>query len=139
MAPFFDTRNQSFVFLGLMYVGLGLGLVYDVLHLGRKTKRKGITAAADLLFFLLAGLALTLSLVVTGQDGLRLYALFGLVCGGIVYVMGVRSLLKGIAAFVDRRVLAPIRAAFDRSRQKRAERKGKGEAGNGSGAANIPI
>ncbi len=137
MAPFFETRNQSFVFLGLMYVGLGLGLVYDVLHLGRKAERKAVTAAADLLFFLLAGLALTLSLVVTGQNGLRLYALLGLVCGGIVYVMGVRSLLKGIMVFVDRRILAPLRAAFDRSRLKRAERKGKGEAGNGSGAANI--
>lgn len=136
MAPFFETRNQSFVFLGMVYVGLGLGLVYDVLHLAPRPGKKGLTAVADLLFFLLAGLSLTLALVVTGQEGLRLYALLGLVCGGIVYLLGVRRLLKGVAAFVGRRIIAPARSAFAASSRRKGKRKGAPQAGNGTGAAN---
>lgn len=136
MAPFFETRNQSFVFLGMVYVGLGLGLVYDVLHLAPRREKRGLTAVADLLFFLLAGLGLTLALVVTGQEGLRLYALLGLTCGGIVYLLGVRRLLKGIAAFASRRIIAPARAAFADFGKRRAKRKGVAQAGKERGAAN---
>ena len=123
MAPFFETNSQAWVFLGMVYLGLALGLIYDGLSPLRRSRKKGLTACMDLIFFLLAGAALTLALVVTGQDGLRLYALLGLLCGGILYLMGLRRLLLGVAAFFGKRIVKPAKEAMARARERKALRK----------------
>ena len=123
MAPFFETNSQAWVFLGMVYLGLALGILYDGLSPLRRSGKKGLTACTDLIFFLLAGAALTLALVVTGQDGLRLYALLGLLCGGILYLMGLRRLLLGVAAFFRKRIVKPAQEAMTRARARKALRK----------------
>ncbi len=123
MAPFFETQSQSWVFLGMVYLGMGLGLVYDGLGFLRRLGKKGLTIGGDLFFFLLAGAALTLALVMTGQEGLRVYALLGLVCGGIVYLLGLRRLIAGIAAFFRKRIARPAREALARSKERKERRK----------------
>lgn len=123
MAPFFETKSQAWVFLGMIYLGLGLGVIYDALGLLRKTEKKGFIAGADLIFFLLAGGTLTMALVMTGQDGLRLYSLLGLACGGLLYVLGLRRLVLGIAAFMGKRVVKPAQAAMARYKEKKERRK----------------
>ncbi len=123
MAPFFETKSQAWVFLGMIYLGIGLGLIYDVLGLLRKTKKRSLIAGADLLFFLLAGGVLTFALVMTGQDGLRLYSLLGLVCGGLLYILGLRRLVLGIATFAEKRIITPTQAAMVRHKDKRELRK----------------
>jgi spore cortex biosynthesis protein YabQ len=128
MAPFFETQSQAWVFLGMVYLGVALGLVYDVLGLVRKIGKKAPVFLADLLFFLLAGAALTLALVMTGQNSLRLYALLGLLCGGILYLLGLRRLLLGIAAFYTKRIGEPLKEAMARSREARDVRRAKKEA-----------
>ncbi len=127
MAPFFETQSQAWVFLGMVYLGLALGLVYDVLGLVRKSGKKAPVFLADLLFFLLAGAALTLVLVMTGQNSLRVYALLGLLCGGILYLLGLRRLLLSIGAFYTKRIGDPIAEAMARSREAKAVRKAKKE------------
>lgn len=109
--------------MGMVYLGLALGLLYDGLSPLRRSGKKGWTAVADLIFFLLAGAALTLALVVTGQDELRLYALLGLVCGGIVYLMGLRRMMLGIAAFLKKRIVNPAKEAMARAKERKAQRK----------------
>ena len=123
MAPFFETQNQAWVFLGMVYLGLGLGLIYDGVGLLRRSGKKGRAVVLDLFFFLLAGAALTLALVMTGQEGLRLYALLGLVCGGIVYLLGLRRLISGVAAFFKKRIGEPIKQAMIRARERKERRK----------------
>ncbi len=123
MAPFFETQNQAWVFLGMVYLGLGLGLIYDGLGLLRRTGKKGWAVVTDLFFFLVAGAALTLALVMTGQEGLRLYALLGLVCGGIIYLLGLRRLIFGVAAFIKKRIGEPIKQAMARSKERKEIRK----------------
>jgi len=122
MAPFFETQSQVWVFLGMMYLGLGLGLIYDILGFLRRSGKKGWTVGADLLFFLLAGAALTLALVKTGQEGLRLYALLGLACGGMIYLLGLRRLMIGTAAFFSRHVGEPVKAAMVRAKERKEHR-----------------
>lgn len=123
MAPFFETQSQVWVFLGMVYLGLGLGFVYDGLGLLRRSGKKGWTVGTDLLFFLLAGAALTLALIITGQDELRIYALLGLVCGGIVYLLGLRRLISGIIVFFKKRITEPIKQAMARARERKERRK----------------
>ena len=125
MAPFFETHSQAWVFLGMVYLGLALGLVYDVLRLVRNLRKKALVFLADLLFFMLAGAALTLALVITGQNSLRLYALLGLVCGGILYLLGLRRLLLGIATFYTKRIGEPLAQTMARSREEREVKKAK--------------
>ncbi len=123
MAPFFETQSQAWVFLGMVYLGLGLGLIYDGLRLLRRPGKKIRVIGADLLFFLLAGAALTLALVVTGQEGLRLYALLGLICGGMIYLLGLRRLLLGVAAFLKKRIIQPAKEAMARAKERKKLRK----------------
>jgi hypothetical protein len=127
MAPFFETQSQAWVFLGMVYLGLGLGFVYDGLGLLRRSGKKGWTVGTDLLFFLLAGASLTLALIITGQDELRIYALLGLVCGGIVYLLGIRRLISGIIAFFKKRIVEPIKQAMARVRERKESRKSERE------------
>lgn len=114
--------------MGMVYLGLALGLVYDVLGLVRRSGKKAPVFLADLLFFLLAGASLTLALVMTGQGSLRLYALLGLACGGILYLLGLRRLFLGIAAFYNKRISGPFKETMARSREKKAAKAAKNEA-----------
>lgn len=123
MAPFFETQSQAWVFLSMVYLGLGLGLVYDGLGLMRRSGKKGWTIGTDLLFFLLAGASLTLALVITGQDELRIYALLGLVCGGLVYLLGLRRLITGIISFFKKRIMEPLKQAMARARERKERKK----------------
>ena len=123
MAPFFETQSQAWVFLSMVYLGLGLGLVYDGLGLLRRLGKKGLTIGTDLLFFLLAGASLTLALVITGEDELRIYALLGLVCGGLVYVLGLHRLITGIISFCKKRIMEPVRQATARAKERKERKK----------------
>lgn len=123
MAPFFETQSQAWVFLSMVYLGLGLGFVYDGLGLLRKLGKKGWAIGTDLLFFLLAGASLTLALVITGQDELRIYALLGLVCGGLVYLLGLRRLITGIISFFKKRIMEPLKQVMARARERKERRK----------------
>lgn len=123
MAPFFETKTQAWVFLGMIYLGLGLGVVYDALGLLRKTKKKGLVVFADVLFFLVVGGVLTMALVISGQDGLRLYSLLGLACGGLIYMLGLHRLVLGIAAFVEKRIVKPLQVVIAGYKEKRERRK----------------
>ncbi len=123
MAPFFETQSQAWIFLGMVYLGLGLGLIYDGLGLLRRSGKKGWAVVTDLFFFLLAGASLTLALVITGQDELRIYALLGLVCGGVVYLLGLRRLISGIIAFFKKRIIEPVKHAMARARERKERRK----------------
>lgn len=109
--------------MSMVYLGLGLGLVYDGLGLLRKIGKKRWAIVTDLLFFLLAGASLTLALVITGQDELRIYALLGLVCGGLVYLLGLRRLISGIISFFKTRIMEPLKQAMARARERKERRK----------------
>ncbi len=136
MAPFFETKSQAWVFISMIYLGMALGIVYDGLSLIRKGKKAIWTIGADLLFFLLAGSALTLALVITGQGGLRFYALLGLVCGGIVYLLGIRRLVAGIAALCVKYIIKPTKEAMARTKERKERIKSLKQAGKKKKAAN---
>jgi hypothetical protein len=123
MAPFFETQSQAWVFLGMVYLGLGLGIVYDGFGLVRRSGNKGWIIGTDLLFFLLAGASLTLALVITGQDELRIYALLGLVCGGLIYMLGLRRLITGIISVFKKRIAGPLKQAAARAKERKERKK----------------
>jgi hypothetical protein len=64
-----------------------------------------------------------LALVITGQDELRVYALLGLVCGGLIYLLGLRRLITGIISFFKKRIIEPSKQAMARARERKERRK----------------
>lgn len=127
MRPFFETNDQSWVFLSMVYLGLILGLLYDVLGVFRKSGKKVWIIAADILFFLLAALGASFALIQSGQENIRIYALLGLVCGAMIYLLGLHRLFAGLFSWIWKRIVSPISDAVQKVQE--GGKKGKKQAG----------
>lgn len=92
------------MFLATVYGGIGIGLLYDgnrilrrALHAGR-----GVSAAADVVFWL-AALALMAALLYWAESGtLRAYMLLGFACGWGVYELAISPLIQAAHRFLLR-------------------------------------
>ena len=93
---FYETRGQAEAFLLLLYAGFASAALYDLLRIPRAFLPKWLGAALDILWCLFAGAACALALSRGGEGRARLYALLGLLCGGGVYCLGIRTLFLGI-------------------------------------------
>lgn len=74
--------RQVFSLTGALLLGLGLGLVYDLLRLLRRSHRHWMEIVLDLLFWLLCTLTLFLWSVWTGKGVVRVYIALALLGGG---------------------------------------------------------
>ncbi len=130
----FETIGQAQVFLTMVYAGLTVGLVYDVLRMLRHLTgaRMWWTAVLDLLFWLGAGIIVAVALALGGEQSVRLYALGGCACGFVLYLLGISRVLRGVgsaAAAAYRRVeqtpkwQARLAAQQARQEAREAERR----------------
>lgn len=88
---FFETKGQAGLFLMLLHAGMGAGFFYDLLSPVRRRLPGACAWLADVIWCLAsAGLCIAM-LALGGEDGFRGYALLGMICGGGIYRMGVRS------------------------------------------------
>lgn len=108
MRLFFETESQCWVFLAMVYAGLGIGVLYHGAGIIRQHSGKVGIVIMDVMVLLLAGLATAGVLIWAGQENLRLYALLGLLIGGIIYSMGIRRILHGIYILLSRYILSPV-------------------------------
>ncbi len=95
---FFETAEQSAVFLLLLYAGAAAAVLYDLAAFLRRRCPAGIAAALDLTWCLVSGALCLLALILGGESRLRLYALLGLCCGAGIYRLGLRRVLLSAAA-----------------------------------------
>ena len=99
---FSETSGQWRTFLLLLYAGFGAGVLYDVLSLPRRILPRFCSPILDALWCLLSGSAVALALAAGGERHVRLYAFLGLVCGGAVYGLGIRNVIRGAARWLRR-------------------------------------
>ena len=109
MRLFFETESQSWIFLAMVYAGIGIGALYHAGSILRRRYGKIATVIIDIIIFLAAGGIGAVALIVTGQNSLRLYALLGLMTGGIIYSLGIRAVLHGSYLLMDRIIFQKIR------------------------------
>ena len=104
---------QSLEFFYSALLGVGLGVLFDVFRIMRfyAVKKKIVTSLFDVLFWSLAVIAL-LAVVLTVSNGkMRWYVLFGIFCGGFVYVSALSEIMFRIGVslvFVLKRLLQLI-------------------------------
>lgn len=98
---FFETANQARVFLLLLAAGMGAGLLYDLASPLRRRARPFPAALLDAVWCLLSGMLCALALAAGGESTLRLFALLGLLCGGGIYCLGVRRVLRGMIGLLS--------------------------------------
>lgn len=89
MSLFFETSHQARVFLAAIPIGIAMGLLLDLL--GRAGRFRVLL---DVLCLLMCGVCLILLLILTRDDGLRLYHLLALFVGACIYLLGVGRLIS---------------------------------------------
>ena len=96
----FARAEQGRIFLLLLPGGMALGALFT---LGGRLRRYGrvLSWAADALCALLAA-ALMWAAAFLGGDGLRLYALLGLLLGAALWRAGIQPLLDALAGLISR-------------------------------------
>ena len=89
------TSNQAYIFLATVYVGLLLGLLYDIYRAFRMITKPGrlLLAVFDLLFWILAALFSFAMLFKINGGEIRLYAFIGLALGWGIYSLTVGSIV----------------------------------------------
>ena len=106
---FFETRDQALIFLALLYAGAVSAVLYDLLGLVRRRAGKLMTALLDVFFFVSMAVLCAPLLAASGQDGLRMYALLGVVCGALLYSLGLRALARAAFRYWTGKNRAPRR------------------------------
>mgnify|MGYP000988670718 CR=1 FL=1 len=92
----FYTVGQPQAFLGMMYAGLAVGLLFDMAALVRKLLWAGkvLTLVVDCTFSLLCVVLLAAVWLRVNYLDFRLYALMGAACGAVLYALTVRPLMR---------------------------------------------
>lgn len=88
MNLFFETENQARVFISAVPLGFFMAAAFSLL--GRAGRFRVLL---DVLCLVLCGLSVAALVVITRDDGLRLYHLLALCVGAILYLLGVHRLL----------------------------------------------
>lgn len=97
MKLFFETASQASVFLIMLPLGMLLAACVEL---------TGMTGAGkplwDILVVLLSGVLLGIGVVFLNDTTLRLYHLLAIVCGWILYRLGVQSFFTMVAKCIAR-------------------------------------
>ena len=112
-----SVAGQAAAFTGAIALGLGVGLLYDLLRLLRCRLRLPLLGSVlDLMFWAAVTLALFLYVIAATGGEVRLYVLLAVFGGAVAYflglsawVMSLGNLLADGLAFLARLILLPLR------------------------------
>ena len=91
---FFETGGQSALLLHLLLAGMGAGVLYDLCTPLRLRLPAWLCPAADGAWALAALTLCTLAMAQGGEGRMRLFSLLGAGCGGAIYALGLRRILR---------------------------------------------
>lgn len=103
----YSTLNEIPVFLGCLYAGILIGIVYDLLRLlCFPFRSRVLSEVADGLFYCLACCIAAFALLVLNDGRVRFYALCGLLLGAFLYLRFpsrlFRGMLRALGVFLHR-------------------------------------
>ncbi len=94
----YNTLSELPKFLGALYGGLVIGLLYDVFRLFRLpfSKLRLVVGLLDALFYAAAGVVAALTLLYVNDGAPRIYLFLGLALGAFLYVKTVSRLFSAM-------------------------------------------
>jgi spore cortex biosynthesis protein YabQ len=108
----YNTLNELPKFLGALYGGLVIGILYDLFRLLRLPfhKHRLVTGVIDALFYASAGVIAALTLLYVNSGAPRVYLFAGLALGAFVYIRFVGRLFNSLLTSISRafRKKAPV-------------------------------
>ena len=83
------TSNQAYVFLSALYMGIIIGVVYDVYRVIRilSNPSKLVIGIMDILFWITAAMLSIVGFFYVSSGEIRLYGLIGLALGWMLYLL----------------------------------------------------
>lgn len=96
-----NNLNEIPIFLYCLRCGLIIGIVYDIFRIPRRIRSKLVIGIADTLFGAFACAASALTLLYCDNGTIRLYSLFGIALGALVWQLLPGRLLRSCAARVS--------------------------------------
>lgn len=94
--------NQAYLFLIFTLNGVFIGLLFDFFRILRKSFKTNniVTYVEDILFWMLAGISILISMYNFSGGELRLYMILGLALGIIIYILTVSKYIIRISVFI---------------------------------------
>ncbi len=90
-----NTLNEIWQFMGALYGGLLIGVVYQMFHLFRSPfPNKWVNAALDVLFYAVAGVMTAATLLIVNGGVLRVFVLIAIAAGVWLYLSFAGSLME---------------------------------------------
>ena len=114
----FESLHQGWFFLYALYGGIVLGLIYDIGRVIRYTFHdwKPLTLIIDLCYWAIGAVLVFLVLYVTTYGQIKVFILLGMLCGFILYLIG----MSRFVIFIFIKVRAGIRFLLRRFKGSKA-------------------
>lgn len=96
MKLFFETAAQASLFLSMLPIGFCIAVCIDLAGCSGRMKHLW-----DVLVMLLCFGLIAFSVVLLRDNGLRLYHFLSVLAGALLYLLGVRSLLSVVCAWIQ--------------------------------------
>ena len=104
-------RNEAIVFLAMTVCGLGLSLLFDMFRAIRITfkSNKAVSAFTDIIFWIIAGAAVIVSVWNFNSGIFRIYEPVGMILGAIFYFLLLSKCFLKIFLFIIKNILIIVR------------------------------
>ncbi|MBQ9299010.1 MAG: hypothetical protein IJ214_00715 [Clostridia bacterium] len=100
--PLRETAFQGYTFLALIYAGAVIAFLYDLALPALNSPSWPAHVLADLLLCAAAASVVLAALFLTGCGSLRLYMALALLCGALIYRLGIRRFFSTVINLLRR-------------------------------------
>lgn len=100
--PLFDSVNQTAEMLAMIYCGIVIGIIYDLIGIFRRLFARHKTAIhfIDLVFCAIALLVSCVFIFYTTEGRLKIHLFIGILIGILLQFFGIKPIIKTILDFI---------------------------------------
>lgn len=94
--------NQAYIFMAFSIVGVTIGLLFDIFRILRKTIKTNdiVTYLEDILFWLLTGIIIIISMYYFCDGQLRFFMVIGIILGTVIYILTISRYVIKVSVFI---------------------------------------
>ena len=95
-------ENQAYLFVIFTFVGIIIGIVFDIFRILRKTFKTNdiITYIEDILFWIITGIIIIFSMYMFCDGQLRFFMIIGITIGTMIYMLTISKYVIDVSVFI---------------------------------------